>query len=184
MIVASICFIFFGFCIVMMFVTMGANEKKKLQEQERKAKEEEQKQARQKQRDRDINSVISFAKNNGVDISGLIRERNNLYKQAIRNYVTGTLTKPLIPNTVKANYSGSIIGAFGDYRAEQINKERQQQYNDLLVSSNNSINTGIAYRTKYRTTEEKILNKLSEIPNSDKYIKILRKYFDEDDEVF
>lgn len=182
--ISIICFVFCIFCIIMLPFSIKNKriQKEKVEEQKRKA--EEQNKKKQEQRKNEINSVKQFAGNHGFDIKSLLKQREDLYNLAVRNYVTGKLTTPLKPTTVKANYSGSIIGAFGDYRAEQINKERQQQYNDLSNSSQHSINVGLNYKNKYKYLESKMIEELKKIPNSEKYVAILEKYFKEDDNVF
>lgn len=182
--IAIICFIFCGFCLCMLPLSLA--NKRKIEERKEKQKQilEEYNQKKQEQRKKEINSVKQFAGNNGISIKDLLTERDRLYNLAVRNYAVGKLTTPLKPNTVKANYSGSIIGSFGDYRAEQINKERQEQYNQLSKSSNNSINIGLNYKRQYKTLENQIINNLKSIPKSEKYVEILIKYFTEDERAF
>lgn len=182
--VSIICFSFSIFCLCM--IPISISNKNKLKEKEEKQKKiiEEYTEKKKEQRKKDLNSVKQFAGNHGFDIKSLLKQREDLYNLAARNYITGKLTTPLKPTTVKANYSGSIIGAFGDYRAEQINKERQQQYNDLSNSSQQSINVGFNYKRKYKYLESKMIEELKKIPNSAKYVAILEKYFKEDDNVF
>lgn len=182
--IAIICFAFSAFCLCMLPFSLA--NKRKIKEREEKQKKilEEYSEKKQEQRKNEINSVKQFAENNGISLKDLLAERDKLYNLAVKNYAVGKLTTPLKPNTVKANYSGSIIGAFGDYRAEQINKERQEQYNQLSASSNNSINIGLNYKRQYKALENKILNSLKSIPKSEKYIQILEKYFSEDEKVF
>lgn len=182
--IAIICFILFIFSLCMLPLSIA--NRRKINERKEKQKKiiEEYNKKNQEQRKNDINSVKQFAGNHGFDIKSLLKQREDLYNLAVRNYATGKLTTPLKPTTVKANYSGSIIGAYGDYRAEQINNERQQQYNDLSNSSQHSINVGLNYHNKYKYLESKMIEELKKIPNSEKYVKILEKYFKEDDKIF
>lgn len=182
--IAIICFAFSAFCLCMLPFSLVNKQKMKEREEKQKKIIEEYNKKKQEQRNNEINSVKQFAGNHGFDIKSLLKQREDLYNLAVRNYATGKLTTPLKPTTVKANYSGSIIGAFGDYRAEQINNERQQQYNDLSYNSQHSINVGLNYHNKYKYLESKMIEELKKIPNSEKYVAILEKYFKEDDKIF
>ncbi len=166
--------IIFAIVIVALFKNMKAEEEKKRLEKERE--EQLAKESREK-RDNEINSVIEFAKKNGVDISQLIRKRNSLFSIASCNYATGLLTKPLRP---KLTYG---IGMSSGLR-DMVNKGRMDEYYDSMESCNRRINDSKRMRMEYKAIENKIFDELSKIPDSDKYVKILKGYFDNDDKVF
>ena len=86
--IAIICFIFCGFCLCMLPLSLA--NKRKIEERKEKQKQilEEYNQKKQEQRKKEINSVKQFAGNNGISIKDLLTERDRLYNLAVRNYAS------------------------------------------------------------------------------------------------
>lgn len=169
------------FIIIIAIIAWQIAKAQNEREEEEKQRQEKIQKEKHIKRENDILLVKQFAKSNNVDIGRLLEDRNSLLTSAIRNYATGKLTMPLKPSTVKPVYRGNAIA---EYTADQMNKERQTNYNDSLSSSNDLVSKGLEYRTKCKQKEGEILRKLKRIPENEEYIEILQRYFAEDDKVF
>lgn len=172
--VASIIIVVIAILICVFFAAITISDEH-AKEEEKKNKSMQLK-IEEENRIKKINSVKQFAENNGLHIKYLFDEKDRLYNMALRHYLCGIVSKPLIPTHVKAKYSGTVT----DYVAQQINKEKDEHYQNLLKESNQDILISGNYVSQMKAIEIQIINKLKPLPDSQKYIDILVQCFEED----
>jgi hypothetical protein len=171
---------FVAFIILIVFFGLIGDWQNKRELEEKQRKEQEKKEMEQKRKE-DIEMVKQFAKNNNSNIDDLLKIRDELYASAVRAYVSGVLSQPMIPTKVTPVYRGN---APAEYVANKMNAERQATYNNLLSSSQSMIGKSKGYQRQYQMQENLIFEKLKSIPESEEYIEILQQYFLEDKKIF
>lgn len=166
--------------LVLCVLFFYSNYKEKKEREAKEQKEQMQKEKAEKRKN-DIEIVKQFAEKNNHSINKLMEKRENLYASAVRNYISGKLSSPLIPTKVTPVYKGN---AMAEYASQKINNERQETYNNLLSYSNTQISKGLKYKTQYKNVEKEIIEELKVIPESQEYVKILQNIFEEDEKIF
>lgn len=176
-------YLFLAICLLIMvlFVKKAINIIKKDMEQKRIEQEKARKQKEYKiQKEKDMREIIDFAKSNGFsNIEILLEQREREHDQACCSYVTALLTQPSEPTYSRGVKAGSLA----DNVAYLTNVQKKAEYEKQLSDNRQMMDRGLAYRSKSYLTEGKIINRMKEIPDSDTYVELLRKYFYNSDEI-
>lgn len=134
-----------------------------LQQQQQKEREQE---AKAKQAKEKKETIIEFAKRNGVNLSYTYQERDRYLNRAVRE-----LSYSAVPLYQPTYTRGVVRGSFADNVSVLANAQKKKEYDELMDSKNEARSEGVRAKWDYDTKAKEIISALKKIPNSEEYVK-------------
>lgn len=153
----------FIFCIVGFSNSLEREKQQKVQKQ---LEEEHENVRKEKEEEKMKETIIEFAKKNGVILTYTYNIRDICLNRALSDLIVSSA-----PIYEPAYTKGAVSGSLADNISIIANQQKKKQYDELIQGKRGMRRTAIEAKREYEEKAREIITELKKIPNSETYVQ-------------